>query len=167
MLNAGSILNKTKQLTDLANQKNLDIIGVPRFRVSQHSSLLDLIFVKFPHLISPFSIRPPLGKSDHAVLCWTYTSALPQLPPRPEKINPARINVQKIATLALACRWEFPEEFSLDELRTSFRGQISLLTSKATPPPKAYKRHLHKAYYKRRVKREIQRRRQAWTAWKN
>ncbi len=83
-------------------------------------------------------------------------------PPRPDKINPARINVQTIATLALECRWEFPEDFSLNELRTSFRDQISLLTSKATPPPKAYKRPLHKPYYTRRVKRAIQRRRQAW-----
>ncbi len=28
MLNAGSLLNKTEELTDLAQQKNLDIIGV-------------------------------------------------------------------------------------------------------------------------------------------
>ncbi len=28
MLNAGSFLNKTKELADLARQKNLDIIGV-------------------------------------------------------------------------------------------------------------------------------------------
>ncbi len=28
MLDAGSLLNKTEELTDLAQQKNLDIIGV-------------------------------------------------------------------------------------------------------------------------------------------
>ncbi len=60
-----------------------------------------LIFVKFPNLISPIPIHPTLGKSDHTVLCWTYTSALPQLPPRPNKINPTRINFQTTATLAL------------------------------------------------------------------
>ncbi len=97
--------------------------------VNQHPSLLDLIFLKFPHLISPISVHPLLGKLDHAVLCWTYTSALPQLPPRPDKINPAHINAQTIATLALECRWEIPEDCSLNELWTSFRDQISLLTS--------------------------------------
>ncbi len=76
------------------------VLSPTRIRVNQHLSLLDLIFVKFPHLIFHISVHPPLGKSDHAVLCWTYTAALPQLPPRPDKINPARINVQTIATLA-------------------------------------------------------------------
>ncbi len=74
------------------------------FEIELEQIDLDLIFVKFPHLISPISVHPPLGKSDHVVLCWTYTSALPQLPPRPDKINPARINIQTIATLALECR---------------------------------------------------------------
>ncbi len=130
-----------------------------RFRVNQHPSLLDLTFVQFPHRIFLMSVHPPLCKSDHAVLCWIYTSALPRLPPRPDKINPAIINVQTIATLALQCRWEFPEDYSLNEVWTSLRDQISLLTSKATPPSKAYKRPLHKPYYTRRVKRAIQRRR--------
>ncbi len=67
------------------------VLNPTRFRVNQHPSLLDLIFVKFPHLIYPISVHPLLGKSDHAVLCWTYTSTLPQLPPRPEKINPASV----------------------------------------------------------------------------
>ncbi len=34
MLNAGSLLNKTEELTDLAQQKNLDIIGVTHLRVN-------------------------------------------------------------------------------------------------------------------------------------
>ncbi len=45
------------------------ILTPTRFLVNQHPSPLDLIFVKFPHLISPISIHSPLGKSDHAVLC--------------------------------------------------------------------------------------------------
>ncbi len=83
------------------------------------------------------------------------------------QINPAHLNVQTIATLALECRWEFPEDCSLNELWTSFRDQISFLTSKATPSSKAHKRPLQKPYYTRRVKRAIQRHHEAWTAWKN
>ncbi len=45
------------------------------------------IFVKSPHLISTnlhlITIHSPLGKPDHVLLCWTYTSALPQPPPPP------------------------------------------------------------------------------------
>ncbi len=48
------------------------VLTPTRFRVNQHPSLLGLIFVKFPHLISPISVHPPLGKSDHAVLCLTF-----------------------------------------------------------------------------------------------
>ncbi len=96
-----------------------------------------------------------------------YFAGLLQLSPSPDKINSDSINVQTIATLALECRFEFPEECSLNELWTSFRVKISLLTSKATPPPKTYKLPLHKPYYTRRVKRAIQRRRQTRTAWKN
>ncbi len=53
--------------------------------------------------------------------------------PSPNNINLARINVQTILTLALECRWGFPEECSMNDLWTSFRDRISLLTSKATP----------------------------------
>ncbi len=133
-----------------------------RFRVNQHPSLLDLIFVKFPHLISPISIHSPLGKSDHALLRWTSTSALPQLPPCPDKVSPTRISVQTITTLAFECRWEFPKGCSMNNSKASSQDQISLLTSKATAPPKAYKRPLHKPLYTRRVKRAIQRHRKAW-----
>ncbi len=37
------------------------VLTPARLRVNQHPSLLDLIFVKFPHLISPISVRPPPG----------------------------------------------------------------------------------------------------------
>ncbi len=134
-----------------------------RFRVNQVPSLLDLLFVKFPNLTSPITIQPPLGKSDYAPLQCTYTSAVPQPPPLPSKVNPARINVQTLTSLALECNWEFPEKSSLNDLWISFRDQISLLTSNATQPLKTRKHSLNKPYYTRRVKRAIQRRREAWT----
>ncbi len=48
MLNAGSLLNKTEELTDRAQQKNSDIIGVTHFRVNQHPFFLDLFFCQIP-----------------------------------------------------------------------------------------------------------------------
>ncbi len=79
-------------------------------------------------------------------------------------LTPTRFRVnQNPSILDLICV-KFPY---LNELWTSFPDRISLLTSKVTPSPKAYKRPLHKPYYTRRVKRAIQRRRQAWTARKN
>ncbi len=128
---------------------------------------LDQLFVKFPNLTSPITSQPPLGKSDHALLQWTYKFAVPQPPPLPSKANPARINVQSLTSLALECNWEFPEKSFLNDLWISFRDQISLLISKATPPLKTRKQSLNKPYYVRRVKLSIQRRREAWTTWKN
>ncbi len=55
----------------------------------------------------------------------------------------------------------------MNELWTSLRGQIYILTLKATPSAKYYKHPLHKPYYARRVKRVIQHRRKAWTAWED
>ncbi len=71
------------QLLDFATESLLhQCVHAPtRFRVNQVPSLLDLIFVKFPNLTSPSTIQPLLGKSDHALLQWTYTSAVPQPPP--------------------------------------------------------------------------------------
>ncbi len=91
----------------------------------------------------------------------------PQPPPIPSKVNPVRINVQSLTSLALECNWELPQNISLNDLWTSFRDQISLLTSKAIPPLKTRKHSLNKPYYTRRVKRTIQQRREAWTTWKN
>ncbi len=51
---------------------------------------------------------------------------------------------------------------SMNDLWTSFRDRISLITSKANPPAKAYKRPLHKPFYTLRAKRAIQCRREAW-----
>ncbi len=111
------------------------------------TSLLDLLFVKFPNLTSPITIQTPLGKSDHALLQWTYTSAVAQPPPLPSKVNPARTNVQSLTSLTLECNWEFPEKSSLNGLWISFRDQISLLTSKATPPLKNRKHSLKTLLY--------------------
>ncbi len=72
-----------------------------RFRVNQVPPQLELLFVKFPNLTSPITIKPPLGKPDHVVLQWTHTSAIPQLPTLPSKVNPARINVQSPTSHAL------------------------------------------------------------------
>ncbi len=38
-----------------------EVLTPTRFRANQHLSLVDLIFVKFLHLISPISVHPPLG----------------------------------------------------------------------------------------------------------
>ncbi len=134
--------------------------------MSQVPSLLDLLFVKFPNLTFPITVQPPLRKSDHALQQWTYKSAVPPSP-LPSKVNPARIYVQSLTSLALECNWEFPEKSSLNDLWISFRDQISLLTSKATPPLKNRKHSKHKLYRTRRVKRASQRRREARTSWKN
>ncbi len=54
MLNAGSLLNKTEELTDLAQQKNWDIIGVTRLRVNQHPFFQDLVFCQIPTPYLPY-----------------------------------------------------------------------------------------------------------------
>ncbi len=65
------------QLLDFATESLLYqcVHGPTRFRVNQVPSLLDLLFIKFPNLTSPITVQPPLGKSDHALLQWPYTSA--------------------------------------------------------------------------------------------
>ncbi len=72
-----------------------------------------------------------------------------QLPPLPSKINPARVIVQSLTSLALECNWEFPEKSSLKDLWISFRDQTSLLTLKTTPLLKTRKHPLRKPYFTR------------------
>ncbi len=126
------------QLLDFATESLLhQCVHAPtRFRVNQVPSLLDLLFVKFANLTSPITIQPPLGKSDHALLQWTHTSAVPQPPPLPSKVSPARFNVQSLTSLALECNWEFPEKNSLNDLWISFRDQTSLPYIEGNPAAK-------------------------------
>ncbi len=70
------------------------VLTLTRFLVTQHPSLLNMIFNKFPHLIAPISIHPPFGKSGHAHFYWAITSS--PTPSRPDKLNPAHINCDAV-----------------------------------------------------------------------
>ncbi len=107
--------------------------------------------MKFPNLTFPITTQPSSVNSDHDHL----QVSCPATPVLPSKVNPARITVESLISIALGCNWEFPEKSSPRDLLIFFRDQTSLLTSKATTRLKPRKHSLPKPYYTRRVKRVI------------
>ncbi len=80
MLNAGSLLNKTEELADLAQQKNLDIIGVPETWL--HDGIRD-DEICIPGYIL-FRQDRPSQKKGGGVILYVESNLLPQrvvLPP--------------------------------------------------------------------------------------
>ncbi len=72
------------------------VLTLTHFRFNHNPSLLDRWFVKFLNIIS-------LGQSDHALLHWTYTTALSN-PLPPDKVSSPQINVQTVRVLQLECQ---------------------------------------------------------------
>ena len=138
-----------------------------RFRTSQIPSLLDLIFVKYPDLVSDVKILPPLGRSDHAVVtCVMEAPRNPETPSIPQFCYSA-INTETLHALAAETDWEgLKLGDNVEDRWLKLKGTLLDLTDSSVP--KRRRRKMARVpWISRPIKRAIHKKHAAWWHYKN
>ena len=137
-----------------------------RFRNGQRSSILDLIFVKFPDLLTSTTTLPPLAKSDHAVVAATLSSHSPADEKNPPIFCYPRLRTEQLLAIASQVDWICIEELdNVEEMWQRFKSEVLRLTyiSVPTSMPSSTK---DPPWLARLVKTTMSLRTQAWRSYR-
>ena len=137
-----------------------------RWRNSQTPSRLDWVFTNEEFLVDDLSILAPLGKSDHAVLSFSFVSKTElRYPTSNKRWNFKRLNVLALQDYLQQVDWNVRPEIEVDAHWDFLLHTILCATEHSVPKmvPKSYKQP---AIIKNRTRRLLSRKRHCWAEYK-